>query len=106
MNDALCDTLLVLIASNMDTNILGRHDMETLRYAQRAARNVAMLDGMYTEAGCRAIRVLDDDFTQRWISPGGSADLLAVTHFLYEIEHRLGQGHVRPAEPVSANSFA
>ncbi|MDD6382231.1 MAG: triphosphoribosyl-dephospho-CoA synthase CitG [Selenomonadaceae bacterium] len=106
VNDALCDTLLVLIARNMDTNILGRHDMETLRYAQRAARNVAMLDGMHTEAGCRAIRVLDDDFTQRWISPGGSADLLAVTHFLYEIEHRFGQGHVRPAEPVSANSFA
>ena len=65
-----------------------------------------MLDGMHAEAGCGALRVLEDDFTQRWISPGGSADLRAVTHFLYEIEHRLGQGNVRPAEPVSANGFA
>lgn len=106
VNDALCDTLLALIGSNMDTNILGRHDMAALRYAQQAARNVAMLDGMHTEAGCRAIRALDEDFTKRWISPGGSADLLAVTHFLYELERRFEQGRLHQAEPVTANCFA
>ena len=105
VNDALCDTLLVLIASNMDTNILGRHDMETLRYAQRAARNVAMLDGMHTEAGCRAIRVLDDDFTQRWISPGGSADLLAVTHFSTRSSIAWGRACPPGRCPVSANGL-
>ncbi|HBQ30869.1 MAG TPA: hypothetical protein DD660_07575, partial [Mitsuokella multacida] len=36
---------------------------------------------------------LDEDFIARWISPGGSADLIAVTHFLYEVECRAaGEG--------------
>ena len=88
VNDALCDTLLHLVAVDDDTNILGRHDMETLRYAQNAARAVLRLGGMRTSAGRHAIRALDDDFIARWISPGGSAGLIAVAHFLYEVECR------------------
>ena len=86
VNDALVDTLLALIAGTTDTNILGRHDMEALHYAQAAARRVQSLGGMKTPEGRQALIALDTDFTQRWLSPGGSADLIAVTYFLYEIE--------------------
>ena len=88
VNDALCDTLLHLVAVDMDTNILGRHGMEALRYAQAAAKSVLRLGGMRTPAGRHALEALDEDFIARWISPGGSADLIAVTHFLYEVECR------------------
>ena len=93
VNDALCDTLLHLVAVDMDTNILGRHGMEALRYAQAAAKSVLRLGGMRTPAGRHALEALDEDFIARWISPGGSADLIAVTHFLYEVECRAaGEG--------------
>ena len=86
VNDALVDTLLALIAGTTDTNILGRHDMDALHYAQAAAKRVQSLGGTKTPQGRAALRALDDDFTRRWLSPGGSADLIAVTYFLYEIE--------------------
>ena len=43
---------------------------------------------METEAGRAAVHAFDDQLTAAWVSPGGSADLVAVTHFLYEIESR------------------
>lgn len=86
INDSLIDTLLNLIANTFDTNILGRHDMEALHYAQKAAANVIAQGGMTTDAGRQAVEALNQDFIQRWISPGGSADLVAATHFLYELE--------------------
>lgn len=95
VNDALCDTLLHLVAVDEDTNILGRHGMEALHYAQEAARAALRLGGMRTPAGRHAIEALDEDFIARWISPGGSADLIAVTHFLYEVECRAADaGHM------------
>ena len=30
---------------------------------------------------------MDKDFIERYVSPGGCADLLAVTHFVYSLEH-------------------
>lgn len=86
LNDALVQTLLYLIAKTNDTNIASRHDMETAVYAQRAAQKVLDLGGVCTEEGRCALEQLDKDFIERYISPGGCADLLAVTHFLYTVE--------------------
>ena len=86
INDVLVGTLIALIAENQDTNILGRHDLETLQAVQQAAKEVLALGSVGTEAGRRAICRMDEDFIERYISPGGSADLVAVTHFLYEME--------------------
>ena len=85
INDVLVGTLLVLLAGAHDTNILGRHDMETLHSVQREAQQVLDAGGIRTEEGRAAVQALDEDFIRRWISPGGSADLIAVTHFLYRI---------------------
>lgn len=86
-NDALVQTLLHLIADTWDTNILSRHDMDTMIYCQRYAQKVLNLGGIHTEAGKAEIIKMDQDFIERYISPGGCADLLAVTHFVYSLEY-------------------
>ena len=86
INDVLVGTLIALMAENQDTNILGRHDLETLQAVQQAAKDVLALGSVGTEAGRRAICRMDEEFIERYISPGGSADLVAVTHFLYEMK--------------------
>lgn len=87
VNDALVQTLLHLVADTWDTNILSRHDMETMRYCQKYAKRVLCLGGIFTERGKAELLKMDNDFIEKYISPGGCADLLAVTHFVYCLEH-------------------
>ena len=84
-NDALVHTLLYLIKNTEDTNIVSRHDRETALYAKEYASKVLREGGMLSEKGRYMTHQMDDDFIERYISPGGCADLLAVTHFLYRI---------------------
>lgn len=86
LNDALVHTLLHLIAHTTDTNIASRHNLETAQYARNYARTALEHGGMFTENGQALIRKMDDDFIAKYISPGGSADLLAVTYLLYSID--------------------
>lgn len=85
-NDRLVQTLLAIMQFSEDTNILHRHSFETLKEVQRRAKQILDLGGMRTAAGIKAIEELDEDFCRRKISPGGSADLLGVTVFLYFLE--------------------
>ncbi len=87
INAALVQVLLHLIAHNTDTNIIARHDPETLAFAQSRAQQALALGGMLTEEGRADVWRMDAEFIDRWISPGGSADLVALTHFLYELEN-------------------
>ena len=86
INGVLVETLLHIMAKSVDTNILGRHDMETMGYVQDSAAAALKKGGVRTVEGREAIDAMDGEFIRRWISPGGCADLLAITHFLYEIE--------------------
>ncbi len=85
-NDSLVHTLIALIANTTDTNIISRHDLDTALYAKKMAKEVLEKGGIYSEEGRKKIIDMDRAFIHRYISPGGCADLLAVTHFLYEIE--------------------
>ena len=80
MNDALALTLLHIIAENFDTNILSRHDINTLREVMASAKR--LID---SGAGLQELRELDSEFIARNISPSGSADLLAVTYFVHAL---------------------
>ena len=80
MNDALAMTLIHIMAHAHDTNIISRHDMKTAQEVMRTAGEMVS-----SGFGLEDIRRLDDEFISRWISPGGSGDLLAVTYFLYSI---------------------
>lgn len=77
-NDAGVITLLHLIANVYDTNLYKRGGDEGVRYARDLAR--ALIEsGDTTEDD---VRLMDDELTKRNLSPGGCADLLAVTYFL------------------------
>lgn len=86
LNDALVETLLHLIAHTVDTNIASRHNLHTAAYARRAAQDCVGQGGLLADGGLERVRALDGCFIQRNISPGGSADLLAVTYFLYHLK--------------------
>ena len=88
VNEALVQTLLHLIAETADTNILSRHNWETAEYANKSAQNVLAAGGIFSEKGQQMLMDMDQDFIERYISPGGCADLLAVTHFLYTLKEK------------------
>lgn len=79
--DALLTALLYLMTSNEDTNLVQRGGPEALDRVQIWANNLLYADLTPAELHL-ALREADEDFIQRNLSPGGSADLLAVTWFL------------------------
>ncbi|KFX07131.1 2-(5'-triphosphoribosyl)-3'-dephospho CoA synthase [Pectobacterium betavasculorum] len=74
----LLQTLLVLMAYNPDTNVVSRGGMDGLAFVQDYARR--LLTGPLDR---QALREMDDALIARNLSPGGSADLLALTWLLY-----------------------
>ena len=83
VNDAGCAALLHLMANTQDTNLIARSDLST---QQRIAEKIRSLLEKEPYPGVEALRELDREFTERNLSPGGSADLLAVTYFLHFLE--------------------
>ncbi len=79
MNDCYVQTLLHLMAVNEDTNIAARFDASKLEYVRRYAGDVLRAGGMFTPEGIGRVYEMDRKFSMENISPGGSADLLAVT---------------------------
>ncbi len=81
-NDALAEALLVLCAAVEDTCILARGGPEGLDYLRTGAVRAQALGGLRSETGRAAVRAMDEGLKIRNLSPGGCADLLAVTDFL------------------------
>lgn len=75
--ECLLKTLLILMSYNQDSNILKRGGFEGLTYTQEAARNA-----LKKPCVIKAVETLNKEFISRNLSPGGSADLLALTYFL------------------------
>ena len=87
LNDALLQALFALIATVEDTTIINRHDILTLREkVQTAAKIFLDNGGFYNPDNAARAAALDQFFIDNNISPGGSADLLAVTWLLYKLE--------------------
>lgn len=76
--EASLQALLTLIAQVQDSNIIRRAGREGQEWACVQAR--AALENGFDRA---ALKRLDEQFIQKNISPGGSADLLAAACFLY-----------------------
>jgi len=85
-NDALVHALLGLMTHTEDTTILHRHDLETLKGVQSEAAEILRAGGYLTPEGRHRTAALDQRYILARISPGGSADLLAVTWFLHRME--------------------
>ena len=80
INDAGCAALLSMLAAAADTNIISRSDYET---QQRIALETAILLQKTPFPEEAVLKQMDQDFIEKNLSPGGTADLLAMTYFLY-----------------------
>lgn len=86
-NDALCQTLLTLIAAVSDTNVLMREGMDAALWAQDGAKAFLAAHPVPGAPGWReALLTLDRTFIGRNVSPGGCADLLSCMLFLLDSE--------------------
>ncbi len=79
-NDAGAVTLLHLIANVEDTNLYHRGGCDGASWAASAAK------ALLPQPTLSQIELLDDGFIARNLSPGGCADLLAVTYFLHKVK--------------------
>lgn len=87
LNDRFIEVLLYLIANTKDSNILGRHDLHMLEKVQLKASCIINQGGVFSENGITLIKEFDKWCIKHWVSPGGAADLLAVTIMLYFLEN-------------------
>ena len=69
-----------------DTNVLIRTNHNLLSYEKMEAGRILAMGGAGTAEGLVELRKLNREFIRLNISPGGCADLLAVTILLWNLE--------------------
>lgn len=82
---AAIQALFALMANLSDTNLLWRGGLEGLLHAQSTATRFLERGGVMANDWRQQAETVHADFVARNLSPGGSADLLGVTLFLYEL---------------------
>jgi triphosphoribosyl-dephospho-CoA synthase len=85
-DSALVETCFALIAAVGDTNIIHRGGMPGARYAADAAAGFLAAGGVDVPHWCEHAARVHGDFIDRNLSPGGCADLLAMTLFVDALE--------------------
>lgn len=85
LNDAGCAALLALIASVIDTNLIHRSNP---RRQKALSNEIHTLLQQQPYPSREILEQLDEDFIAENLSPGGCADLLAMTYFLHFINHQ------------------
>lgn len=78
-------TLIFLMSKVMDSTIVYRHDFETLHEVKTQMENIFNDGGIFIENSTEFFNRLEKEYIGRRISPGGSADLLAITIFFYKV---------------------
>lgn len=78
----LLQTLLYLLAFNQDTNLVARGGLDGLAFVQQQAKKLILHGGVIHTHGQQKLNQLDNELIKRNLSPGGSADLIAITWFL------------------------
>jgi triphosphoribosyl-dephospho-CoA synthase len=79
---ARVEACFALIATVEDTNLLHRGGIEGLSFAHRATRSFLDMGGVCTPDWRPRAKSIHESFVARRLSPGGSADLLAMTLFV------------------------
>jgi triphosphoribosyl-dephospho-CoA synthase len=78
-NDAMVITLLNLMTVSEDSNVVYRGGLEGLEFIKNESKLIL------NDFDIGAVREFDSECIKRNLSPGGSADLLAVTAMLHMI---------------------
>lgn len=81
--EAMIKALLALMAQAEDSNAAYRGGIDGLAFIRRRAAEVFAAADLRTKAGLDMVRDFDRQCTARNLSPGGSADLLALTVMLH-----------------------
>jgi triphosphoribosyl-dephospho-CoA synthase len=81
-------TFFALLESLQDTNLLYRGGTDGLRFAQEQARNFLERGGIRQAGWREQAATVHRAFIARRLSPGGCADLLAITLFLDAFDAR------------------
>ena len=87
INEAGCAALLAMLADTVDTNMIHRGGYEL---AKETAEKLRMLLAKEPFPSKATLEALNEEFVQKNLSPGGTADLLALVymlHFLKEESH-------------------
>lgn len=87
INEAGCAALIAMLAATVDTNMIHRGGYEA---QQQAAGELSALLNREPFPRRETLLALDADYIERNLSPGGTADLLALAymlHFLKEESH-------------------
>jgi holo-ACP synthase/triphosphoribosyl-dephospho-CoA synthase len=91
VNEALLETLLRLMTCVDDTTVMNRHSPEKMRYwVKQQIEPVFAAGGLATAEGRALLALIDQNFIEQNVSPGGAADLLAVTWFIYRVNQIWG----------------
>lgn len=80
------EACFALIAAVEDTNLLHRGGPSGLRYARRAAQKFIADGGVARPDWQACAQAVHEHFVERRLSPGGSADLLAMSLFVYHYQ--------------------
>jgi triphosphoribosyl-dephospho-CoA synthase len=85
-NSALLEVMLSLLEHNNDTNLVSRGGIDGLRFVQAQARAIRQATDFLSLERMQALKTLDIELIARNLSPGGSADLLAITWLLHQLD--------------------
>lgn len=83
LNSAGCAALLKIICSSVDTNLISRGGKAA---QERVAQEIAELLARDPYPDGATLSKLDGQFIQANLSPGGSADLLAISYMMFFIK--------------------
>lgn len=90
LGEALCHSLIGIMTRAEDTTVVNRCGLEGLVFMRRLGEIAIEIGGMKTVEGKEFIHDLDRVFNDNNISPGGAADLLAITVMIHELEKMTG----------------
>ena len=85
-NGIFLQMLFCLMTTCEDSNVLARHNMNILNQVQKRAAGFISSGGVRQIDAKQQIEEMDAQFISQRISPGGSADLLAVAIFMGMLE--------------------
>ncbi len=94
LSDSGVVTLLHILKETQDSNLIHRGGVATMEQVQSQIQVFFAENPQASLAEKLAyLQQLDQDFMAKNISPGGSADLLALTYFIYFYESEWGEGY-------------
>lgn len=82
-NQAMVKTLLALMTKTADSNLVHRGGEKGLRFAQEHAGAILCHVDLRRDADMELVSAFDEICIEKNLSPGGSADLLALSAMLY-----------------------